>query len=78
MMKERENPLSKKMSLDEWIIDLHRKKGKLRFTDVVNESVSYFGDYPDTDEKHELIAHYRKLIIKDRKLKYDGMSYLPS
>jgi hypothetical protein len=76
-MIEQEKPLSKKMSLGEWIIDFHRKKGRpLRFPEIVDGSVSYFGEHPDTNEKNRLISDYRKLI-KDKKLEYDGTSYLP-
>ena len=76
-MMKKEEPLSKKMSLDEQIIDFHRKKGRpLRFPEIIDGSASYFGEYPDTNEKNRLISDYQKLI-KDKKLEYDGTSYLP-
>ena len=69
-----------KKSIEEWMLELHKEKGKLRFRDIIDNYVSYAGEHPNGAKKTSLVIRYQKLI-RDKKLIFDssdGKSYLPN
>ena len=73
----KQEKLTEKISLDEWIINLHKKGRPLDLTDIKLESRFYFGKMLNGNMKAELLDHYQRLIKKG-KLKFEGgLTYLP-
>ena len=70
----RRRPLSEEMSLNDWIIDLHTRKGKLDFIGIKEEAREYFGKRLDTSRAIELKEHYEKLRA-DGRIVYDGKGF---
>jgi hypothetical protein len=62
----RRKSLSEEMRLDDWIIDLHVRKGKLDFFDIKKEAKEYFGKRLDTSRAVKLREHYERLMANGR------------
>jgi len=62
----RKKLLSEEMSLDNWIIDLHTREGKLDFIDIKDKAKEYFGKKLDTSRIIELKEHYEALHANGR------------